>query len=92
MNGGSDAVLRDLFGTTLEYRVRMSVNETPLSVGQSRTLQTTHNKIKWLIVAPTVSISADGLSGHARVASMNQQNVCIRIGLYCGKNLHGGVK
>lgn len=68
MNGGFDAVLRDFFGTTLEYRVRMSIKENPLSVGQAKAIQTTHNKIKWLIVAPTVSIAADGLSGHASVA------------------------
>ena len=67
MNGGFDAVLRNFFGTTLEYHVRMSLKETPLSVGEARAIQTAHNKIKWLIVAPTVSIAADGLSGHASV-------------------------
>lgn len=68
MNGGYDAHLRNYFGVALEYRVRESLKASPLSVGQARAIQTAHSKIKWLIVAPTVSISADGLSGHSSVA------------------------
>ena len=68
MNGGYDAMLRNFFGVTLEYRVRQSLNAKPLAVGESRAIQTTHQKIKWLVVAPTVSIAADGFSGHASVA------------------------
>ena len=41
----------------LEYRVRMSLKEIPLSVGEARAIQTAHDKIKWLIVAPTVHFS-----------------------------------
>ena len=68
MNGGYDAILRNYFGVSLEYRVRESIRAKPISVGEARAIQTTHDRIKWLIVAPTVSIAADGLSGHASVA------------------------
>ena len=68
MNGGYDAVLRNYFGVTLEYRVRQSIHAKSLAVGEARAIETAHHKIKWLIVAPTVSIAADGLSGHASVA------------------------
>lgn len=68
MNGGFDAVLRRHFGTTLEYRVRMSIKEKPIPVGEARAIQTVDARIKWLVVAPTVSIAADGLSGSETVA------------------------
>ena len=68
MNGGFDATLRNYFGTSLEYRVRMRIKENPISVGEAFSIQTVHEKVKWLIVTPTVSISADGLSGHSSVA------------------------
>lgn len=68
MNGGFDAALRQFFGTSLEYRVRMFLKDTPLSVGESATIRTPHDKIKWLIVAPTVNLTTDGLSVHASVA------------------------
>lgn len=68
MNGGFDAALRRQFGNTLEYRVRMSIKENPIPVGEARAIQTVDPKVKWLIVSPTVSISADGLSGHASVS------------------------
>ena len=87
MNGGFDAVLRNFFGTTLEYRVRMSLKELPLSVGEARAIQTAHNKIKWLIVAPTVSIAADGLSGHASVAYAAAYNAVIEANRVGAKSL-----
>jgi O-acetyl-ADP-ribose deacetylase (regulator of RNase III) len=68
MNGGYDAALRRHFGNTLEYRVRMSIKEKPILVGEARAIQTVDTKVKWLIVAPTVSIAADGLSGHESVS------------------------
>jgi O-acetyl-ADP-ribose deacetylase (regulator of RNase III) len=68
MNGGYDATLRNYFGVSIEYRVRESLKEKPLAVGEARAIQTAHKKVQWLIVAPTVSIAADGLSGHASVA------------------------
>ena len=68
MNGGYDAALRRHFGNTLEYRVRMSIKEKPIPVGEARAIQTVDPKVKWLIVAPTVSIAADGLSGHESVS------------------------
>ena len=68
MNGGFDAALRRHFGNTLEYRVRMSIKEKPIPVGEARAIQTVDPKVKWLIVAPTVSIAADGLSGHETVS------------------------
>ena len=68
MNGGYDAALRRHFGNTLEYRVRMSIKEKPIPVGEARAIQTVNPKVKWLIVAPTVSIAADGLSGHETVS------------------------
>ena len=68
MNGGYDARLRNYFGVTLEYRVRESIKAMPLAVGEARAIQTAHSNVKWLIVAPTVSIAADGLSGHSSVA------------------------
>ena len=40
MNGGYDAALRRYFGTTLEYRVRMSIKEKPIPVGEARAIQT----------------------------------------------------
>ena len=68
MNGGYDAMLRNFFVVTLEYRVRRSLNAKPLAVGEARAIQTAHQKIKWLVVAPTVSIAADGSSGHSSAA------------------------
>ena len=68
MNGGYDATLRRHFGNTLEYRVRMSIKEKPIAVGEARAIQTVDPKVKWLIVSPTVSIAADGLSGHESVS------------------------
>ena len=68
MNGGFDAALRRHFGNTLEYRVRMSLKEKPIPVGEARAIQTADPKVKWLIVAPTVNITADGLSGHETVS------------------------
>ena len=68
MNGGYDAALRRHFGNTLEYRVRMSIKERPIAVGEARAIPTVNPKVKWLIVAPTVSIAADGLSGHTSVS------------------------
>lgn len=87
MNGGFDAVLRNFFGTTLEYRVRMSLKEIPLSVGEARAIQTAHNKINWLIVAPTVSLAADGLSGHASVAYSGAYNAVIEANRVGAKSL-----
>ncbi|MGB2490254.1 MAG: macro domain-containing protein [Candidatus Puniceispirillaceae bacterium] len=68
MNGGFDAALRRFFGITLEYRVRMRIKDNPISVGEAFAIQTVHPRIKWLIVSPTVSIAADGLSGVPSVA------------------------
>lgn len=68
MNGGFDASLRRHFGNTLEYRVRMSIKEKAIPVGEARAIQTVDPKVKWLIVAPTVSIAADGFSGHVSVS------------------------
>ena len=68
MNGGYDAALRRYFGNALEYRVRMSIKEAPIYVGEARAIQTVDPKVKWLIIAPTVSIAADGLSGHESVS------------------------
>lgn len=68
MNGGYDAVLRRFFGNTLEYRVRMSLKENPIAVGEARAIQTVNQKIKWLIVAPTVRVATDGLGSHSSVA------------------------
>ena len=62
MNGGYDAALRRHFGNTLEYRLDSIKKNIP--VGEARAIQTVDPKVKWLIVAPTVSIAADGLSGH----------------------------
>ena len=50
MNGGYDATLRRHFGNTLEYRVRMSIKEKPIAVGEARAIQTVDPKVKWLIV------------------------------------------
>lgn len=80
MNGGYDAHLRNYFGVTLEYRVRDSISRVPLSVGEARAIQTAHSKVKWLIVAPTVSIAADGLSGHASVAYSAAYSAVIEAG------------
>ena len=49
-------LLRRHFGNTLEYRVRMSIKEKPIAVGEARAIQTADEKVRWLIVAPTVSI------------------------------------
>ena len=68
MNGGYDAALRRYFGTTLEYRVRMSIKERSIPIGEARAIQTVDPKVKWLIVAPTVSMATDGLSGHPSVS------------------------
>lgn len=51
-----------------------------MSVGEARAIQTAHSKVKWLIVAPTVSIAADGLSGHASVAYSAAYSAVIEAG------------
>jgi O-acetyl-ADP-ribose deacetylase (regulator of RNase III) len=77
MNGGFDAALRKYFGNTLEYRVRMSLKEKPIQVGEARAIQTVHEKINWLIVVPTVSVAGNGLSGHSTVAYTCAYNAII---------------
>ena len=68
MNGGFDAALRRFFGTIIEVRARRFLDEHPLDVGQAAAIKTTHEKIKWLIIAPTVSIKGNGFSGKDTVA------------------------
>jgi len=68
MNGGFDAALRRFFGTVIEVRARRFLDEYPLDVGQAAAIKTTHEKVKWLIIAPTVSIKGNGFSGNDTVA------------------------
>ena len=67
MNGGYDAVLRRYFGVTIEIRVRQYIEKFPISVvgyfSNDRS-----EKVKFLIVTPTVSVNTDGLSGHQSVS------------------------
>ena len=46
----------------------MSIKEKPIAVGEARAIQTADEKVRWLIVAPTVSIAAVGLSRHESVS------------------------
>ena len=64
MNGGYDAVLRRYFGVTIEMRIRQYIEKFPISVGEAISVMTGHEKVKFLIVTPTVSVNNDGLSGH----------------------------
>ena len=68
MNGGYDAVLRSYFGLTIEIRVRQYIEKFPISVGEAISVMTGHDKVKFLIVTPTVSVSGEGLSGHKSVS------------------------
>ena len=68
MNGGYDAVLRRYFGVTIELRVRQYIEKFPISVGEAIAVMTGHEKVKFLIVTPTVSVNNDGLSGHKSVS------------------------
>jgi len=68
MNGGFDAALRRFFGTIIEVKARRFLDQHLLDVGQAAAIRTTHKKIKWLIIAPTVSIKGNGFSGRDTVA------------------------
>ena len=68
MNGGYDAVLRRYFGVGIEYMVRKYFEKFKLDVGEAIAVKTGHSKVEWLIVTPTVSVTGDGLSGHATVS------------------------
>ena len=66
MNGGYDAVLRRYFG--IEYMVKQYLDKFNLDVGEAIAVKTGHSKVEWLIVTPTVSVTGEGLSGHASVS------------------------
>jgi O-acetyl-ADP-ribose deacetylase (regulator of RNase III) len=68
MNGGYDAVLRRYFGVGIEYKVRQYFDKFKLDVGEAIAVKTFHSKVEWLIVTPTVSVTGEGLSGHATVS------------------------
>ena len=68
MNGGYDAVLRRYFGVGIEYSVRQYLEKFQIVVGQAIAVKTGHPKVEWLIVSPTVSVTGEGLSGHASVS------------------------
>lgn len=68
MNGGYDAVLRRFFGLTIEMRVRQYIEKFPISVGEAISVMTGHDKVKFLIITPTVSVTGEGLSGHESVS------------------------
>ena len=68
MNGGYDAVLRRYFGVGIEYSVRQYLEKFQIDVGQAIAVKTGHPKVEWLIVSPTVSVTGEGLSGHASVS------------------------
>ncbi len=68
MNGGYDAVLRRFFGVTIESRIRQYIDKFPISVGEAISVMTGHEKVPFLIVTPTVSVSGEGLSGHQSIS------------------------
>jgi len=68
MNGGYDAVLRRYFGVGIEYSIRQYLEKFQIDVGQAIAVKTGHPKVEWLIVSPTVSVTGEGLSGHASVS------------------------
>ena len=68
MNGGYDAALRRYFGGGIEYLVRQYLEKFQIDVGQAIAVKTGHQTIDWLIVSPTVSVTGEGLSGHATVS------------------------
>ena len=68
MNGGYDAVLRRYFGVGIEYMVGKYFEKFKLNVGEAIAVKTGHSKVEWLIVTPTVSVTGEGLSGHATVS------------------------
>ena len=65
MNGGYDAVLRRYLGVGIEYIVRKYFEKFKLNADEAIAVKTGHSKVEWLIVAPTVSVTGEGLSGHA---------------------------
>ena len=68
MNGGYDAVLRRYSGVGIEYTVKQYFDKFKLDVGEAIAVITGHSKVEWLIVTPTVSVTGEGLSGHASVS------------------------
>ena len=46
-------------------------------MAEARAIRTVHKIIKWLIVAPTVSLASNGLSGHSTVAYTCAYNAII---------------
>ena len=68
MNGGYDAVLRRYFGIAIEYTVQKYLEKFKIDVGQAIAVKTGHQKVNWLIVTPTVSVTGEGLSGHESVS------------------------
>ena len=62
MDGGLDAKLRDFFGPQIEGRVRQSIAQQyhgELPVGLACTVETGHERYRYLICAPTMRCPAD---------------------------------
>ena len=68
MSGGFDGVLRRFFGAAIEVKARSFLDENPLDVGQAVAIRTSHETIKWLILAPTVNFIGNGFSGGATIS------------------------
>jgi O-acetyl-ADP-ribose deacetylase (regulator of RNase III) len=59
MDGGIDAAYRAFFGAQLERRVREAVTQRPeghLPVGASLVVRTGHQRVPFMIVAPTMTV------------------------------------
>lgn len=72
MDGGLDLLLSEHFGWDVEQRVReclLNEYDGELPVGQAIVVPTTHDRVRWLISAPTMRVPMDVSStAHAYLA------------------------
>src|SRR5947208_510544 len=67
MDGGIDAAYRAFFGAQIERRVQEAVAQRPeghLPVGASLVIRTGHQRVPFLIVAPTMTVPEQVMSSH----------------------------
>ena len=83
MSGGYDLVIRNRLGVAVETAVMKSLEKNKIYLGQARTFDTGHPKIKKLIVVPTVVGSLVGGNNEVgTIQSLTPSVDVIEIGAY----------
>lgn len=75
MDGGIDLIYLSYFGQELQDRVRTRISQRPeqlLPVGAAELIDTRHEKIPWLIIAPTMEMpeAVPSINAHRSLAAV----------------------